>query len=406
MKRSKIKTIIFLTIVMLFCLSTAIIGGACGKDIYVGVQFLVDDDVYYFVQTGGNEVIEAPKTPPTKEGHKFEGWYFEPTFLREYEEDWSINKLKTIVKIYAKWSCNEDPFIVENNTIVGLTECAKKYKEHIEIPSEINGNSITQIADSAFRGCVVLKSVVIADGIEKIGADAFAWCKNLKSVQIAESVKEIGGCAFKYCTDLESINLPSEITEIKKETFSHCESLKEITIPNKVEEIGEEAFACCQSLTDISIPDSVEKIENKAFYLCAEAEKISLGKNLLEIGKSAFFGCYNINNELVLPDKLEKIGAFALVDIVKNERLILPTTLTEIGEYAFSFNDLKEIVIPKSVSFIGEAAFFQCVNLNILCEATEKGQKWDENWNFKYMNYNGTYIREKFPVSWGYVEEK
>ena len=52
------------------------------------------------------------------------------------------------------------------------------------------------IGDSAFEGCVKLRSVGLKDGVTKIGKRAFANCKNLKSLTIPRTVVSIAPDAF------------------------------------------------------------------------------------------------------------------------------------------------------------------------------------------------------------------
>ena len=52
------------------------------------------------------------------------------------------------------------------------------------------------IGDSAFEGCVKLRSVGLKDGVTKIGKRAFANCKNLKSLTIPRTVISIAPDAF------------------------------------------------------------------------------------------------------------------------------------------------------------------------------------------------------------------
>ena len=61
------------------------------------------------------------------------------------------------------------------------------------------------IADSAFRGCTSLTSIIISDGVTSIGEYAFSGCRSLTSVTIPDSVTSIGDCAFDECKNLTDI---------------------------------------------------------------------------------------------------------------------------------------------------------------------------------------------------------
>ena len=73
---------------------------------------------------------------------------------------------------------------------------------------------------------------------------------------------------------------------------------------------------------------------------------------------------------------------------------MLPIGLTTIESRAFSkCTNLKKIIIPKGVTFVGVWAFFGCESLTIYCEAESKPTGWDSSWNA--FNY---------PVVWGHKE--
>ena len=65
-----------------------------------------------------------------------------------------------------------------------------------------------------------------------------------------------------------------------------------------------------------------------------------------------------------VPEGTKRIGNYALRDCrVKN--IVLPETVTSIGEFAFDENDYVESIrIPQSVTHIGAYAFMMCKNLN------------------------------------------
>ncbi len=154
-----------------------------------------------------------------------------------------------------------------NETLGGIE--IKKYKgndENVSIPSEINGEKVVKIGNSAFWKCEVT-SVTIPDGITEIDKGAFLDCVRLTSIVIPDSVTRIGEFAFSACRGLKSIVIPNSITKIEKGVFNCC-GLESITIPDSVTVIERAAFESCIGLHSIVIPDSVTRIERGAFVRC------------------------------------------------------------------------------------------------------------------------------------------
>jgi hypothetical protein len=69
-------------------------------------------------------------------------------------------------------------------------------------------DTVTQLADWSFAGCVNLKSIIIPDSVEVIGDGAFCGCENLTSIVIPSSVKSFGDRCFLSCDSLTSATVP------------------------------------------------------------------------------------------------------------------------------------------------------------------------------------------------------
>ncbi len=173
----------------------------------------------------------------------------------------------------------------------------------------------------------------------------------IKSVVIENGITSIGRYAFYNFTGLTSVTIPSTVARIDNSAFKYCNSLANITIPDSVTSIGAYAFSCCDSLTSITIPNSVEWISNTAFEYC-DLLKIVVNKN----------NSYYSSDEFgVLFDKNKTTLIRAPRDI---KEYVIPNSVTCIDDYAFSLcRSLTNITIPDSVTSIGDYAFEMCYSL-------------------------------------------
>ena len=140
-----------------------------------------------------------------------------------------------------------------------MLSCRKKDNNY-KIP-----DSVTEIDDYAFNGCISLSSVTIPNSVTSIGVYAFEYCASLKSITIPDSVPLVGPGAFSNCTNLTSVTIQNGVMYIGNEAFANCTSLTGITIPDSVTWIGRYSFGGCTNLTSITIPNSVTSIGDYAF---------------------------------------------------------------------------------------------------------------------------------------------
>ncbi len=105
-------------------------------------------------------------------------------------------------------------------------------------------------------------------------------------------------------------------------------------------------------------------------------ELISLGLNLdVEINTEddldRFVACTifknnNLGGTLVLPDYIKKIANGVFCDCITLKRIVLPDSLTYIGNEAFIGSGIEEINIPDKVEVIKNSTFNYCANLKNL----------------------------------------
>ena len=148
-------------------------------------------------------------------------------------------------------------------------------------------------------------------------------------------------------SSLISVDIPDGVTSIGEGAFAFCSSLTSINIPDSVTSIGEGAFAFCKSLIGITIPSSVVSLEGNPF---------ARWSGVLHNKSKAF-----IYEDDVLSNKDKTI---LIAYRSKETSYIIPKTVTCIGEYAFyECSSLISVDIPDSVTSIGDSAFDGCSSL-------------------------------------------
>ncbi len=124
-------------------------------------------------------------------------------------------------------------------------------------------------------GAVIVPSVD-KDGNEvtKIDASAFKGNKNLTAVYICEGITEIGHSAFRGCTNLTEVSLPYSLEVLGKYEVFAGTSIASLTVPAKVKELPDTLVTTATGenapgidFTDLIISDGVEVIRKGAIYL-------------------------------------------------------------------------------------------------------------------------------------------
>lgn len=172
-------------------------------------------------------------------------------------------------------------------------------------------NSVVEIGNGAFWGCVNLTNITIPASVTNIGGSAFADCRSLADIDIPESVIQIGSYAFQNCHKFTSIVIPESVKSIGDGVFKNCSSL--ININDIIESwtvIPKDMFSGCSSLTNLVIPESINSIGSAAFSGCSKLTNVNLPKSLTIIPANLFNGCSNLVN-ITIPNSVTSIGAGA-----------------------------------------------------------------------------------------------
>lgn len=227
------------------------------------------------------------------------------------------------------------------------------------------GSELSSIGIYAFYNCTSLEEIVIPASVGTIGEYAFYDCENLKKVTFENDsqLNEIQDYAFQGCTSLEEISIPASVTSLVK-SFYDCEKLKKVTFEgNSITKIPSQTFGNCDSLEEITIPSSVKTIGYRAFVYSDNLRNVifTSDSQLEEIDTTAFEGCPNVR--LIISSDLATNSSFATM--LKSDAYKFKLIVNEdLDESAFDANKgLYEVEILANVTKIGNAAFYECENL-------------------------------------------
>lgn len=175
-------------------------------------------------------------------------------------------------------------------------------------------------------------------------------------------VTTIGQMAFRDCSTVTRIRLPEGVTTISDWGFWNCTGLEDVEVPQSLTTIGGHAFYSCIQLGSFEIPRQVTTIAPRTFGDCIRLERVSVPDGVTSIGEGAFGGTGLTN--IILPNSVSDLGDLAFWYCTNLSNVTLSGGLTTIASMTF-FNctALTQLVIPSGVNSIQDKAFENCENL-------------------------------------------
>lgn len=280
---------------------------------------------------------------------------------RKLVSESSVESIQNATFNFKEFNCELAGNKVE---IIGCTINAGNVVVPEKVSYQGQKYTVTSIGDCTFAMSDI-ESVVLPETIENIGEEAFSECYNLVSINFPKSLKSIGDNAFSYCNKLKVGNVPSSCNvgngafegTIKESLFSkrklnestndesfEFKGINYKTISESEAEVGRNETA----KGEINIPEKVNDPNGKEYTVTS-------------IGEEAFMQCRDITS-IILPKSITSIGDYAFLGC-HIASIMLPESLTSIGIHALAFTKLKSVIIPDSVINIGDHMFAFCGNL-------------------------------------------
>ena len=155
--------------------------------------------------------------------------------------------------------------------------------------------------------------------------------------------------------DIENVVIKQGVSSIGNYSFYECKGISSIAIPSSVTSIGDNAFSGCHGLTKVVVPDLT------AWCGIQFGDELS---NPLYNAKHLYSDENTEITDLVIPNSVTSIGDYAFSRCTGLTSVTIPNSVTSIGNYAFSgCSGLTSVTITNSVTSIGDHAFNGCSGL-------------------------------------------
>lgn len=289
-------------------------------------------------------------------------------YIRGYEEeqiksgDYSYHLNKDGNAVITRYSGTEAEVSVPD-TIDG--------KKVVTVENAFSGNrtvtavtlpdTVTELTDAAFDECTELKTVSLTPKLKKIGYLAFGNCKKLEQIELQDGLEEIGMYAFQF-SGLTSVTVPDTVKKVGKGAFEYCEKLSDFSVSGDDTLIGEDVLTHTAWYDEMS--DGAVYIGNSLYKYKGEAPSVAeVREGTTQLCAGAFYRQDKMT-EVVLPDSVSVIGNRAFNYCYALKKVNFPKNLKTIAKYAFQYCESLEIfALPDSLRTMGEGVFSYCDSL-------------------------------------------
>lgn len=243
-----------------------------------------------------------------------------------------------------------------------------------------------------FTGATAVQSHTFADGegtvvyegtVTEFGSCCLQFKSDLTGIVIPEGVTNLGFQAFRACSNLTTIKLPKSLTTIGNPSglvFDGCSGLANGQFiiddlewwcsldirgvySNPLHYAKKFYSAPDVEVTNLVIPEGVTSICAYAFNGCEGITSVTLPSTLTAIGESAFYGCNGLKSVDIPAGAEIGYGAFQRCENLTN--VTIPEGVSKIGGSAFAHTGLTSLTLPSTITSMGQS-FYGCADLATL----------------------------------------
>ena len=204
--------------------------------------------------------------------------------------------------------------------------------------------------------------------VTSIGTSAFEALPNLQRVTLPSSITTIGTDAFYGCTKLGDINLPEGLTTINMRAFYNCH-LDTVIIPSTVTSIGSAAFKGNPTKSIVWKPKtcSIGSDDSAPFYSTTSQVTSFVFGDSVQVIPAYLCKYMNRLDSIVIPPTVTSIGQSAFMYCTKLKSFTFPQGIKTVATSVLEgCTALEEVFIPSSVTTINQDAFYNCSALRAI----------------------------------------
>ena len=224
------------------------------------------------------------------------------------------------------------------------------YRTQDWYPARVNNvilpEKITHIGNVAFADCSNLTNIAIPSSVTSIGDGAFSWT-GLQSITIPASVTTLGEQVFETCNDLLTILYEGNPTTINNQTVHPligCVHLSTIIAPaalwhcTNADPALENRYGVPHKARYIEVTDG--ELTNQAIkYIAQNATALEVLDLTNATNTTLPYGALSnsyLLSTLYFPQYIENIPESMIEGGRNLSEIVIPATVTEIGNYAFA----------------------------------------------------------------------
>lgn len=295
-----------------------------------------------------------------------------------------------------------DSFEIEGTTLVGYTGTAKEvvipdtvktigrsaFEMNSTMERVVISDSVEVIEPYAFWGCTALENVSFGKGLYEVGDFTFSDCPYLSTVLLSDSIRRIGIMAFADCPSLLSISISMYVNDIHETAFDGNKNLTIVAQEGSYGAEYAETFARKQQLMgDVEVP--VKPVEATPAPTVQPTPVDETTGNVLGsssvVGNLAFVFMDNtkpnlgegefapVERENPSEVKSQSDGTIVISggvleqwSLYGNEEItevVLPSGTTMLSQFSFARSSVSKVVLPEGLTRIEYAAFYHCDQL-------------------------------------------